>query len=193
MGWLSGVSLCPVLFREQGSIKVWSCFCKWIMAWTKETSEDLRKRVAVAHQAGKGYKVISKKFGLHKSTVRLIVYKWRKFKTIVTHPRSGPPTKITPKARHVIVHGFAKDPRLTSKRPKAFLILPNVNIHKSIMRRTLNNHGVHHRVAQRKPVLSKKNIAARLQFDKDHVDKPEGYWRIFFLMDGWDQYRTFLV
>uniref|UniRef100_A0A8C2B282 Uncharacterized protein n=1 Tax=Cyprinus carpio TaxID=7962 RepID=A0A8C2B282_CYPCA len=34
---------------------------------------------------------------------------------------------------------------------------------------TLNNHGVHG--------ASKKNIAASLQFAKDHADKPEGYWR----------------
>uniref|UniRef100_A0A671PJD3 Transposase Tc1-like domain-containing protein n=1 Tax=Sinocyclocheilus anshuiensis TaxID=1608454 RepID=A0A671PJD3_9TELE len=37
------------------------------------------------------------------------------------------------------------------------------------IRRTLNNHGVHG--------ASKKNIAASLQFAKDHADKPEGYWR----------------
>ncbi len=35
--------------------------------------------------------------------VRQIVYKWRKFKTTVILPRSGPPTKITLKARCVIV------------------------------------------------------------------------------------------
>jgi len=54
------------------------------MAQTKETSEDLGKRV-VAHQAGKGYKTISKEFGLYKSTVRQTVYKWRKFKTMSTN------------------------------------------------------------------------------------------------------------
>ncbi len=56
-----------------------------------------RKTVDVTHQARKGYKTISKEFGLHKSTVRQIVYKWRKFKTTVTFPRSGRPTKIIPK------------------------------------------------------------------------------------------------
>ncbi len=95
--WLSNVSSWPVLFKKQGSIKVWSCLWKWIMSWTKEITEDLWKRVDVAHQARKDYKTISKEFGLHKSTVRQIVYKWRKFKTTVTFPRSGRPTKITPK------------------------------------------------------------------------------------------------
>ncbi len=62
----------------------------------KGDTEDLGKRVDVAHQARKGYKTISKEFGLHKSTVRQVVYKWRKFKTTITFPRSGRPTKITP-------------------------------------------------------------------------------------------------
>lgn len=66
-----------------------------IMPRTKELSEELRKRVVGAHEAGKGYKIISKEFGLHRSTIRQIVYKWRIFKTTVTLPRSGRPTKIT--------------------------------------------------------------------------------------------------
>ncbi len=70
------------------------------MSRTKTIAEDHGKRVDVAHQAGKGHKTMSKEFGLHKSTVRQIVYKWRKFKTTVTFPKSGPPTKITPKARY---------------------------------------------------------------------------------------------
>ncbi|KAL0173833.1 hypothetical protein M9458_029801, partial [Cirrhinus mrigala] len=122
------------------------------MAQTKEISEDLRKRVAVAHQAGKGYKAISKEFGLHKSAVRQVVYKWRKFKTTVTLPRSP-------------------------KQLKAFLTLANVNVHESAARRTLNNNGVHGRVGKRKQLLSKMNISANLQFAKDHVDKPDDYWR----------------
>ncbi len=69
--WLSNV-----LFKEQGSIKVWPCLWKWIMWRTKEITEDLGNRVDVAHQARNGYKTISKEFGLHKSTVRQIVYKW---------------------------------------------------------------------------------------------------------------------
>ncbi len=67
------------------------------MSQTKEITEDLRKRVDVAHQARKGYKTISKEFELHKFTVRQIVDRWKKFKTTVTFPRSGWPTKITPK------------------------------------------------------------------------------------------------
>ncbi|XP_016383721.1 protein lin-54 homolog [Sinocyclocheilus rhinocerous] len=80
---------------------------------------------------------------------RQTLYKWRKFKIIV------------------IVH---EEPRVTSKQLKASLKLANINVHESTIRTTLNNYGVHGRVATRKPLLSKKNFAACLQFAKDHVD-----------------------
>ncbi len=68
--------------------EVWSCLWKCIMARTKEMYEDLKKKFILLIRLEKVTKTISKEFGLHK---------WRKFKTTVTFPRSGRPTKITPK------------------------------------------------------------------------------------------------
>ena len=59
------------------------------MPRTKEISEDLRLRFVDMHKAGKAYKSISKIPDVHQSTVRQIVYKWRKFSTVATLPRSG--------------------------------------------------------------------------------------------------------
>ena len=95
----------PALFKEEKSgsslsnselhnTGLWKC----VMAQTKEISEDLRRRVVDAHQAGKGYKTISEEFGLHQSTVRQIIYKLKTSNTIVVLPRSGQTTKITPRA-----------------------------------------------------------------------------------------------
>ncbi len=97
--WLSNVSIWPDLFKERGSIKVWLCLWKWIMSLSKEIIEDLRKRVDVAHQARKGYKTLSKEFGLYKSTVRQIVYKWKKlhihtYYNIYTHTHTHTHTHI---------------------------------------------------------------------------------------------------
>ncbi len=123
------------------------------MARTKKISEDLRKRVDVAHLAEQVTKPSLKSLD---STNPQIVYKWRKFKTTVTLPRSGWPTMITPKTRRVIVHEVAKNPMVTSKQLQAFLVLAN----ESTIRRTLNNHGVHGKVSRWKPLLSKNTIAA---------------------------------
>lgn len=80
-------------------------------------------------------------------------------------------TKITPKARCVIICEVAKDPRVTSNQLKAILTLVNVNIHESTIRKRLSNHRVNSKFAMRKPLLSKNNIAACLPFAKDHLDK----------------------
>ena len=119
------------------------------MARSKEIPRELRKQGVDAHQAGKGYKTISKHFGLHQSTVRQIIYKWRKFSTIVTLPRSGRPAKITPRARRIIFQEVTKNPRVISQGLQAPLALANVSVNESTIRQTLNKHGVHGRIARR--------------------------------------------
>ncbi|PWA27923.1 hypothetical protein CCH79_00000230 [Gambusia affinis] len=51
-----------------------------------------------------------------------------------------------------------------------------INVHVSTIRRNINRHGIHGRVARRKPLLSRKNKAARLKFAREHLDKPEAFW-----------------
>ncbi len=79
-------------------------------------------------------------------------------------PEKWATNKDHSKAERVIVYEVAKVPKVTYKQPKAFLTLANVNVHEPTIRRTLSNHGVHGRV-------ERKLLA------KDHVDKPEDYWR----------------
>ena len=69
------------------------------MPRTKELSEHLRSRIVDLHEAGKGYKSISKSLDVHVSMVRQIVYKWRKFSTVATLPRRGRPVKMTARAQ----------------------------------------------------------------------------------------------
>lgn len=71
-----------------------------------------KKLLLLLIRLSKGYKTISPVFGPHQSTVRQTVYKWRKFKPIVSLPGSERPTKKTSRARCVTltkgaVHGRA--------------------------------------------------------------------------------------
>uniref|UniRef100_A0A3Q4HHB0 HTH psq-type domain-containing protein n=1 Tax=Neolamprologus brichardi TaxID=32507 RepID=A0A3Q4HHB0_NEOBR len=43
--------------------------------------------IVTAHQSRKGYKVISKQFKVHHSTLRKIVHKWKTFKSAVNLPK----------------------------------------------------------------------------------------------------------
>ncbi len=73
-------------------------------------------------------------------------------------PEKWSTNKDHSKAECVIVCEVAEVPRVT-KELKAFLTLANVNVHEPTIRRRLSNHGVHGRVARRKPLFSKKKIA----------------------------------
>ncbi len=146
----------PCFIQRTGSIKVWSCLWKWIMSRTKEIAEDLGKIVYIAHQARKGYKtsVWAPQFHSQSDCVQM--------EEIQDHcylPEKWSTNKNHPKAERVTVCEVAKVPQVTSKHLKAFLTLANCNVHELTIRRTLSNHGVHGRVARRKPLFSKNKIA----------------------------------
>lgn len=113
--------------RSAGSIQAWSSPHMFVKVY--HDTGDIRKRVVDAHQARNGYKTICKEFGPHQSTVGQIVYKWRKFKTIVDQQRS----------LQEQISEVPNDPRGTSKQLKVSLTLANINVQESTIRRTLNN------------------------------------------------------
>uniref|UniRef100_A0A8C5PD24 Transposase Tc1-like domain-containing protein n=1 Tax=Leptobrachium leishanense TaxID=445787 RepID=A0A8C5PD24_9ANUR len=126
----------------------------------KELSEDLQSRIVDLHEAGKGYKSISKSLDVHVSTVRQTVYKWRKFSTFATLPRRGRPVKMTARAQRRMLNEVKKNPRVSAKDLQKSLAHANIFVDTSTIRKTLNKNGVHGRTSRRKPLLSKKNIAA---------------------------------
>ncbi len=139
--WLSNVSTWPVLFKERGSINVWSCLWKWIMSQTREI---LKKELMLLIRLEKVTK--PSEFGLHKSTY------WVQMEEIPDHrylPKKWSTNKDHSKAERVTVCEVAKVPRVTSKQLKAFLTLANAIVHEPSIRRTLRNHAVHS-IVQRK-------------------------------------------
>ncbi|KAK3556981.1 hypothetical protein QTP70_022323 [Hemibagrus guttatus] len=129
------------------------------MPRSKEIQKEMRKKVIEIYQSGKGYKAISKALGLPRTTVRAIIYKWRKHGTVENLPKSGRPTKITPRAQQQLIQEVTKDPTTTSKELQASLASVNVSVHDSTIRKRLGKNGLHGRVPRRKPLLNKKNIS----------------------------------
>src|SRR4029434_10753748 len=97
----------------------------------KEISEDFRKKVLTAHQSGESYKTISKRFLLHPSTVRQIIYKWRAFNMTATLPRSGRPLRPSPRSTRRIINQVKADPHITSKELQTSLAASGVHVHAS--------------------------------------------------------------
>ena len=84
------------------------------MPRTKETSDDLRLRIVDLHEAGKGYKSISKSLDVHQSTVRQIVNKWRKFSTVATLPKSARPANVTARTQRRMLNEVKTNPRVSA-------------------------------------------------------------------------------
>ncbi|KAK3574295.1 hypothetical protein QTP86_004361 [Hemibagrus guttatus] len=91
------------------------------MLRSKEIQKQMRTKVIEIYQSGKCYKAISKALGLPRTTVRAIIYKWRKRGTVKNLPRSGWPTKITPRAQRQLIQEVTKDPTTTFKELQASL------------------------------------------------------------------------
>ena len=129
------------------------------------------------HKAGQGYKSISKSLDVHQSTVRQIVYKWRKFSTIATLPRSSRPAKMTARAQRRMLNEVKKNSRVSAKDIQKSLEHANISVDDSTIRKSLNKNYVHGRTPRKETVLSKKNIAARLRFVKEHLNVSQRYWQ----------------
>ncbi len=115
------------------------------MPRSKEIQEQIRTKIVNMYQSGKGYTAISKALGLQRTTVRSIIYKWRKLGTVVNLPRSGWTTKITPRAQWQLIQEFIKEPRTTPKEPQASLASIKVSVHDSTIRKRLGKNSLHGR------------------------------------------------
>ncbi|XP_054624657.1 galactokinase isoform X2 [Dunckerocampus dactyliophorus] len=83
-------------------------------ALKKGAYQDFGQLMVESHNSLR-YKAISKALGLHRTTVRAIIHKWRKHGTVLNLPRRGRPTKMTPRAQQRLIQEVTKDPTTTSK------------------------------------------------------------------------------
>ena len=77
---------------------------------TRELCKDIRDTIVDLHTAGKGSRTIGKQLGEKATTVGAIIRKWKKFKMMVSHPRSGAPCKISPCGASMIMRKVRDQP-----------------------------------------------------------------------------------
>ncbi len=148
------------------------------MLRSKEIQEQMRNKIADMYQSGKDCRAISKALGLQRTTVRAIIHKWRKLVTVVNLPRSGWPTKITPRVQRRLIQEVIKEPRTTSKELQASLASIKVSVHDSTIRKRLGKNSIHGRFPRQKPLLTKNNLQefwANIKWTDE--TKVELFWR----------------
>ncbi|KAJ8356464.1 hypothetical protein SKAU_G00192580 [Synaphobranchus kaupii] len=146
------------------------------MGKTKELSKDIRDKMVDLHKAGMGYRTIGKQLGEKATTVGAIIRKWKKFKTTVNLPRSGPPCKISPRGASMIIRKVRDQPRTTRQDLVNDLKRAGTTVSKKTISNTLRRHGLKSCSARKVPLLKPVHVQARLRFANDHLDDPEEEW-----------------
>ncbi len=131
------------------------------MAKTKELSKYTRNKIVDLHQAGNTESAIGKQLGVKKSTVGVIIRKWKTYKTTDNLPRSGAPRKISPRGVKMITRTVSKNPRTTRG---------------DTISNTLRRQGLKSCSARRVPLLKPVHVQARLKFARENLDDPEEDW-----------------
>ncbi|KAG2461068.1 TCB1 transposase, partial [Polypterus senegalus] len=136
---------------------------------SKELSVDLRDRIVSRHKSGEGFRKSSAALKVPMSTVASIIRKWKNFKTTKTLPRAGWPSKLSDWGRSTFVREVTKNPLVTLSELQRSSVESGEPFRRTTISAAIHQSGLYGRVARRKPLLSKRHMAARLEFAKRHL------------------------
>ncbi|KAG2457186.1 TCB1 transposase, partial [Polypterus senegalus] len=136
---------------------------------SKELSVDLRDRIVSRHKSGEGYRKISAALKVPMSTLASIIRKWNKFKTTRTLPRAGRPSKLSDWGRRALVREVTKKPMVTLSELQRSSVERGEPSRRTTISAAIHQSGLYGTVARRKPLLSKRHMAACLEFAKRHL------------------------
>ncbi|KAG2462739.1 TC1A transposase, partial [Polypterus senegalus] len=136
---------------------------------SKELSADLRDRIVSRHKSGEGYRKMSAALKVPMSTVASIIHKWKKFETSRTLPIAGRPSKLSDRGRRALVREVTKNPMVTLSELQKSSVERGEPSRRTTISATIHQSDLYGRVARRKPLFSKRHMAARLVFAKRHL------------------------
>ncbi|KAG2457851.1 TCB1 transposase, partial [Polypterus senegalus] len=136
---------------------------------SKELSVDLRDRIVSRHKSGEGYRKISAALKVPVSTVASIIRKWKKFETNRTLPRAGQPSKLSDWGRRALAREVTKNLMVTLSELQRSSVERGEPSRRTTISAAIHASGLYGRVARRKQLLSKRHMAACLDFAKRHL------------------------
>ena len=170
--WTWFVRHTPVYVRSHS----WQCMSEHKPSMkSKELSVDLRDRIVLRNKSGEGYRKISAALKVPLSTVASIIHKLKKFGTTRALPRAGRPSKLSDRRRRVLVREVTKNPMVTLSELQRSSVERGEPSRRTTIYAAIHQSGLYGRVARRKPLLSKRHMAARLEFAKMHLKDYNAY------------------
>ena len=146
------------------------------MPKTTELSETTRKSIIQLHKDGSGYRKISSMLNIPISTVGDTVRRWKSFQTTTSLPRSGRPSKISDRMARHLGRKVQNNPRLTRSELQKDLQATGTHVCKNTIRTVLRKKGFHSRSPRKTPLLKPIHVKRRLNFSKEHLEKPSSFW-----------------
>lgn len=89
-------------------------------------------------------------------------------------PRPGQPKKLSPRNKRNILRIIEEDPFITNKN---LVQRTGVSVSVATLTSYLKSQGIQHRRALQRPKLTPTAAARRLEFAREHIQKPISWWR----------------
>ena len=158
------------------------------MVSNKKHMSTFEKTTALAwYNENVRQKVIAMRLGVSLSSIKRLVRKSKncEFGSVPARkPGSGPPKKVSQRARNMIKTAITKDPRLSSRQLKRRYPRLLKNISTRTIRRVLLKHlKLHSRVAAKKPLLTKEMKKKRMLFAKKYSKLRVKDWKYVLFTD----------
>ena len=119
----------------------------------KEISQDLRKKIVDLHKSGSPLGAISKRLKVPRSSVQIIVRKYKHHGTTQPSYRSGRRRVLSPREKLTLVRKVQINLRTTAKDLAKMLEETGTKVSISTVKRVIYRHNLKGRSARKKPLL----------------------------------------
>lgn len=144
----------------------------------RSISVDLKQRILNSFRNGMRKAKIARNFGLHRSIVSRIIKRYVSTGNICIVKNSGRPKKSTQREDRTLIRISNENPFLSSTKISTILNGEhNIDLSARTVRRRLVENGLFGRRPAKKPLLSRKNRLARLEFAKNHQNWSTEMWK----------------
>lgn len=141
---------------------------------------DIKQKIIDIYNSGKTQKFISDLLKIEKSVISRIIKRFKSRNTVVTAKRTGRPRKTSKYDDNSIVRLAKKDPFIPSNQIKIDL---NLEVSARTIQRRLVDRGLLSRRPAKKPLLSRKQRLARIEFAKKYGSWDFNKWKKILFSD----------
>ena len=135
-----------------------------------------KQAIVNLRENGKSIRAIAQTLAIASTTIWNVLRKKETSGILSNRPRKGRPRKTSAVDNRNIVRAVKEDPKTTVSNISNNLQRAGVKVSQSTVRRRLHEQKYRGYTRRCKPLISKKNMKARLEFAKKYREKPQTFW-----------------